>query len=451
MEHQADKNIYLPNRLGFHYFPDAEHYSQKHLNLWLPILQQMKTGWLVLQSPVTHAIPEDFILPLVEAGIKVIVDFWHVLTQEPDWVEMNVFLSAYGKWGVNYAVFDRNANLRDSWGSSRWGNPDLIKTYADRFLEFAGLALENGVHPVLGPLVPGGDYWDTAFLKILLAEIAESASAIIRNNMELSAYGWGYHRSLDWGVGGPAAWPDAGPYQKPDDATQNPQGFRAYEWVDAAARLVFGRSLPIILFEGGVSSSIGTTEPEASDLRDQLNIVGLINDRNIYSQENSNRLVAPLPSYVKSVNFFVLSSNQPEHQSLCWFQEDGSPLPPAQAYYVREGLLNQAVPAEYSQPIPLQEETSKYKYHRYILISKDLLPTAEGILESLHSLIERDKPMVGFSSDDACQAAAITYITTDKEADPDLMQILRSRGSLISIVHPQEIPSLIRENDYDTE
>lgn len=449
MEHQSDKNLYLPNRLGFHYFPDADHYSQKHLNLWLPILHQMKIGWLVLYSPLTHAIPEDFILPIINSGIKVIVDFQHPLSKDPDWPAMEVLLSAYGKWGVSYALLDRNANMRASWGNSRWGDPDLINSYAQQFLNFAGLALENAIRPVLGPLIPGGDYWDTAFLKILLAKIAESAAVVIRNNITLSAYGWTYNRSLDWGAGGPAAWSESGPYQKPTAESQNQQGFRAYEWVDAAVRAVFGHSIPVMLLEAGIHSNKGEDDSGTPQLSDQMNIVGLIKGRNVYNPENPNHLLSPLPSFIESANFFVLSSNKPDHESLRWFQENGSRLPPAQSFYVREDLIDLVAAAENPQPNTRQDETPVFNYHRYILISHDLSSSAAEILESLHPVIERDKPMVGFSSEDACQAAAITYITTDREADPELLHILRSRGSLISIIHPQDIASMVRENNYE--
>jgi len=450
MEHQSDKNLYLPNRLGFHYFPDADHYGQKNIKQWLPIFQRMKIGWLVLRSPLTYAIPEDFIRPLVEAGIKLIVDFQQPLTQDPDWSAIEVLLSAYGKWGISYSLLDRNANLRNSWGSSRWGNPDLIKVYADQFLKFSGLALDNAIHPVLGPLVPGGDYWDSAFLKILLSEIGESASAIIRNNFALSTYGWTYNRPLDWGAGGPAAWPAARAYQNPSAESQNQQGFRSYEWVDAAAHTVFGRSLPVLLLEAGIPSSIGDNFMDSPDLSDQMDIVGLINGRNVYSKENPNRLLQPFPSYLKSANFFILSSKNPDHELLCWFQEDGQRLSPAQAFFVREGLLDMVSLPENPPIFPrMDDDAHEFSYHRYILISQDLVPSAAEILESLHSVIEKDKPMVGFSFEDACQAAAITYITTDSEVNPDLMQILRSQGSLIRIIHPQEISTWIRESNNE--
>jgi hypothetical protein len=185
-------------------------------------------------------------------------------------------------------------------------------------------------------------------------------------------------------------------------------------------------------------------------LSDQIDIVGLINGRNVYSKEHPNNLLAPLPTYIKSANFFVLSSKNPDHESLCWFQENGQRLPPAQAFYVREGLIDRDSETKDPPISPhLDDDAHEFTYHRYFLISKDLMPSAAEILESLHQVIEMDKPMVGFSPDDACQAAAITYITNDSEVNPGLMQILGSRGSLIRIIHPQDISTWIRENNYE--
>lgn len=181
-----------------------------------------------------------------------------------------------------------------------------------------------------------------------------------------------------------------------------------------------------------------------------MDTVGLINGRNVYSKEDPNRLLPPLPSYVKSANFFVLSSKNPDHELVCWFQEDGHRLPPAQAFFVREGLLDMVSPPEDTSIFPRQDEDAhEFTYHRYILISQELMPSVAGILESLHPVIEKNKPMVGFSFEDACQAATITYITSDSEVDPELMKILRSRGSLIRIIHSQEIPTWIKESNYE--
>ncbi len=446
MEHLGEKNIYLPNRLGFHYFPDFDHYSQKHLDQWLPVLREMKIAWIVLRSPITYAIPENFIQSLSDAKIRVVVDFQYPLTKEPDWSGLELLLSSYGKWGVKYAILDRNANMRASWGNSRWGNAELINDYANRWVNFASIALDNAVLPVLGPLVSGGDYWDTAFLKILLDEIASDAPEVIRSNMILSAYGWDYSRSLDWGAGGSVAWPDALPYKQPDQDNQNQQGFRAYEWVQDAAWAVFGRPLPLIVLEAGISNGLMGEDPASSDLSRCLAVLGLLKDQNVYDTQNSSCLLKPVPEYVQSACFFVLSSSDPEDRSVCWFQENGERLRSAQAFYVREGLLEDKADSK-DQP---SSQLFEYKSGRYILISDKLAQLESRILEDLQPYLEKEKSVVGFSIEDAVQAAFITYVSPDGAVDPLLSEKLRSNGSLVKVIGPEEIPAFFMENDYET-
>ena len=63
------------NRIGFHYFPDNQHYQQRDLKAWLPKLRDLGTGWLVLHTPVTRALPEDFIQGLLQGNIQPILHF----------------------------------------------------------------------------------------------------------------------------------------------------------------------------------------------------------------------------------------------------------------------------------------------------------------------------------------------------------------------------------------
>jgi len=445
MEHLNKKDINLPNRLGFHYFPDFEHYSQKDLHHWLPVLQEMKAGWLVLRSPITRAIPEDFIRPLADAGINLVIDFQHPLLTDPDRSDLEVLLSAYGKWGANYALLDRDANMRESWGNNLWANSELISSYTRRFLEFADLALQNAIRPVLGPLVPGGDYWDTAFFKILASEIADKGSAVLRGNLTLSSYGWTFEKSLNWGAGGPLAWLDAAPYQEPDIAHQNQQGFRQYEWIDAAARVIFRHSLPILLLEAGLPKQSKACIENIPDIANQLAISGLCKGQNVYDQEESSTLFAPLPSYIKSANFFCLTSSRSDPHPFAWFEENGQRLMPAQAFYIREGLLSNTAAPSPQNSFNQQSFDFQFRYRRYILISDRLLNSTQDILRTLHPLMESDKPLIGFSEEEARTAAVITYLSPDGEISPHLMEELRSSGSLVNVIHVQNISSLLKD------
>lgn len=62
-------------KLGFHYFPDTLHYTEKDLQQWLPLLMELGAGWLVLRTEINRAIPEYFISGLIKAGIQPIIQF----------------------------------------------------------------------------------------------------------------------------------------------------------------------------------------------------------------------------------------------------------------------------------------------------------------------------------------------------------------------------------------
>jgi len=447
MEHKNPQPVYLPNRLGFHYFPDDAHYSDKHIAQWLPILIKMKVGWLLLNSPLTHAIPEDFIRQLTAEKINPIIDLQQSLNAEPDWHALDLLLSVYGKWGVRYALLDRDANMRSSWGNRRWGDPSLVNNYAHRFCHFAEMSLERSILPILGPLMPGGDFWDTAFMHTLLEHILEIASQSILKNISIAAYGWSFNHSLDWGKGGPTAWPYAGPFVKPTAENQNQQGFRSYEWLNATVQSVFGKSLPIFILEAGIPSRCPQNENQPPDLASQLVILELLQHRNVYDPIDGSNLLAPIPPYVKCGCFFVLSSSNNPWSAYRWFEEDGQPLPVVKAFLAHKGLLENKQP---ENEATINKLNLNFKYRRYLLILQELMNTAADIQEALHPYLETHHPKVGFSPQEATQAAFITVITPHGIADSALLEMLKANGNLVRVIGVDDIPRLNMEieNEY---
>ena len=135
------------------------------MTTWLPKIQQLNTSWLILDAPQDRAIPESFITTLLSNNIEPIIHFNIDLTTPPSLVDIKLLLESYAKWGVHYVmIFDR-PNAKSSWASTSWAQHDLVERFLDRFIPIANAVLQAGLFPVFPPLEPGGDYWDTAFLK----------------------------------------------------------------------------------------------------------------------------------------------------------------------------------------------------------------------------------------------------------------------------------------------
>ncbi|MEA1976331.1 MAG: hypothetical protein U9N80_00355, partial [Chloroflexota bacterium] len=237
------------DRLGFHYYHDQEHYTQADLNRWLPVFQSINTTWLTLSASCSQAIPEFFLRELIEADIKPII---HI---EASIDEINVrslrpLFASYEDCGIQHVVLHDRPNMRAQWDPSSWSRGDLVERFLDHLIPLFELQTEYGLNPIFSPLEPGGDYWDTAFLRTALGSLQRRGKSELLQNLTLGLYQWSYGKPLDWGAGGPENWPSARPYNTPDNS-QDQRGFRINEWYSAICRDVLGTELPMIVLSGG--------------------------------------------------------------------------------------------------------------------------------------------------------------------------------------------------------
>jgi len=93
------------NQFGIHYFVDTLHYRQEDLKIWLPVLKDLRIGWIVLKSEKNRAIPEDFLKSLLNEVITPIIEFNLPLRSNIGTRELKLVLQVYAKWGVKYCVF----------------------------------------------------------------------------------------------------------------------------------------------------------------------------------------------------------------------------------------------------------------------------------------------------------------------------------------------------------
>ncbi len=151
MEENAKSEKKNITKLGFHYYPDTLHYSERDLAKWLIELDELGAAWLVIQSPPDRAIPESFIRGLIRANIEPVIQILLPLPNPPEANDLKPVLEAYSHWGVRYIqLFDR-PNLSTSWSSSAWFQEDLVERFLDRYLPLAEAVLGAGMNPVFPP------------------------------------------------------------------------------------------------------------------------------------------------------------------------------------------------------------------------------------------------------------------------------------------------------------
>ncbi len=447
MDHQSTKNYDLPNRYGFYYFPDWLHYAEKDIHRWLSALLEVNAKWLVIQSPANRAISEDFIREVSEGGINLVVDFNCSLKDPVNWHDLELLISFYGKWGAKYAMLNKHPNQQQAWSVSQWSNPDLIRLVVADFVRFGMLCLENGIRPVFPLLTPGGDYWDLAFLKIAFAKIKEDAPLSVQNNFVLSAAAWDWGRPLDWGAGGQKNWPNVKPYKLPL-ASENQLGFRTFEWYAQIAREVFEKAIPILLLQAGIKNDPLSCETniQSSDIDKLLAIYRLLKGENVYEMFDESHLLQPIMPEVIGCCFYLISSESPEHHDCQWFSAEGTRLPPAQAVFISEQGNQEKIAA--LEPEELVQTKVHFRHNRYILISQELQPETPKLLELLQPYIEKFRPLIGFSVDEAKNSAVILAIAPADGSEPPEFELIKNNGSLVKIILPGEIPAYLKELDH---
>ncbi|MQC26070.1 MAG: hypothetical protein DWG76_01280 [Chloroflexi bacterium] len=308
-----------PERLGIHYFTDAEYYTTEALSRWLPRIKSLGFRWLTLRAPETRSIPEDFLEMLHAANLRPIVHLPLSLKNPPSADEVQSMLNAYANWGVRYVAFFDRPNLRSRWPDTGWTQRGLVERFLNVFSPLAEAAIDAGLSPVFPPLEPGGDYWDTAFLRAALEQMAERSEDMIRDHLTIGAYAWADHKELDWGIGGPENWPATLPYQTPE-GSQDQRGFRIFDWYNAISSATVGRHLPMIILGAG----------EAADAAQTANIpsgrnVAMAKQAALFPTEQSR---AGMPDNVLACNFWLLAANEGRAETARgWFDADGRPRP----------------------------------------------------------------------------------------------------------------------------
>lgn len=424
-------------RLGFHYFPDTLHYRQCDLSTWLPELDALGASWLTLQAPLERSIPEFFLHGLLETGIQPILHF-HLPTElRPGEQGLDLLFRQYARWGVRYAALYDRPNSRTNWRPAVWAQTDLVERFLDLFLPLAGMALEEGLTPVFPSLEPGGDYWDLSFLRSALRGAKRRGCVSLLDNLALGAYAWAGDRSLDWGGGGAACWPEARPYFTPS-GTQDHLGFRIFDWYLEIAGQELGRRPPVLLLGTGICPGDGAPGSIGRGLEHARRNLALA--RLMAGVGSEDQSLGPVPPEVLACNFWLLSADEGSaHAAQAWFQPGGERLPVVDAFRrwvvesrERDQIIEAELPTQASLVAkpeePAQADESSHPIDHYVLLPLFAWGAADWDLAAIQPILRDSHPTIGFSLAEARLAAQVTVVGGDGGISDEALNVLRAAG-----------------------
>lgn len=431
LETKVQEHFFNPaatGRLGIHYFPNTAHYHAADLELWLPKLSKLGVSWIVLRAPADRAIPEEFIIRLIQAGIQPILHFQLGLEKSASLEDLVPLLEAYANWGVQHvALFDR-PNLRKRWPATGWTQRGLVDRFLDIFTPVAQAAIDAGLTPVFPPLEPGGDYWDTAFLRAALETLQERGEGALLDKLALGAYAWVGDKPIIWGAGGPERWPATLPYSTPENS-QDQRGFHIFDWYNAISAAAIGRELPIVILAAGVQRE-SEKELDADFAAKTIKMAEAV------QLDPKKNTLERVPANVLACNFWVLATptaqGQKENES-AWFAANGKERDIAKQWIfwrtgerardkqIAEVQITQEKVAVPSLPLAANET---YAIRHYLL-----LPSSEDWpLESIKPFVLQHQPTIGYSIEEAKRSARVTLAGGLQSFSDELIRTLIQAG-----------------------
>ena len=400
------------NRLGFHYFPDTQHYRQHDLEIWLPRLKSLGANWLALNAPTNYAIPEPFINGLIKEGVQPVLQFHLQPGSFPRTADLPLMFKSYRRWGVRYVTIFDQPNAHKTWRAAAWVQTDLVERFLDIYLPLAHACLNAGLTPIFPPLKPGGDYWDTAFLRGALQSIQRRGQQDLLDQLVIGAYACAGSHPIQWGAGGSERWPNARPYFTPE-GVEDQRGFRIFDWYTTISQAVISSSMPIFLF------GMGYTPQVKDHVNKNLTIARLLAGEFMDGYES-------VPREVIGGTFGPLVDPKGGSDSVQgWFHQNGEPRPQAEA--IRQWV---AKTSESSKPTQMESRSIRH----YLLLPSYEWGISDYHLDIIRPIIKKLQPTVGFSLEEARNAHRVTVIGGEHAFTEELLNQLRGVGIIVNRV-----------------
>ncbi len=416
-------------QFGLHYFQDTLHYRQEDLKIWLPILKDLRVSWLVLKSDKNRAIPENFLKSIISEGITPIIEFNLPLRTYIGTRELKLMLQVYAKWGVKYCVFFDRPNQKESWNDNNWAQNDLVDRFLDQYIPLAKFALDEGLIPIFPPLEPGGNYWDTAFIRSSIKSLIRREQHQILDNLVLSAYAYTFNHDLNWGKGGPENWPQSKPYITPN-SSQDQKGFRIFDWYQAISNALLQKEVPILLLGAGLPKTPNNQQISSDEVKQtwfNQKIISLL----LHSQQSigidDEKTIDPLPPTILACNFWLMASEAGQINSdISWFIGTKHQNP----------HIKEMIETFQQEQKKAQIETEKLKkskrsdpkqclINHYVLLPNQEYGISDWDFDQIKPLINKSKVTVGFSIDEAILAKKVTLLSDKNTYSSEIIRMLK--------------------------
>jgi len=320
-------------------------------------------------------------------------------------------------------LFDR-PNLRGNWPATNWARSNLVERFLDVFQPLALAAVQSGLVPVFPPLEPGGDYWDTAFLRAAFEGLLRRNQTQLLDQLAISCYAWSNGHPLNWGSGGPEQWPAARPYDTPK-GTEDQRGFRIFDWYLALSEVVFGERRPILALAAGAlpgEQAYNIPSYESPHTSQNLLMARLMMGEKL--------ALDPVPTELLACNFWLLAADRdhPEAAS-AWYQADGNNFPVVAAMQ-QWAAAQHWTNAPTTLPVTLQAEksTPNRPIAHYLLLASSEWPTSGCQLDVIRQLTTKYHPTIGFSAAEAVHANRVTVLGAPNAIPDSILDGLTAAG-----------------------
>ncbi len=408
------------SRVGFHYFSDSFHFREIDLVTWMPKVKQLNGSWLILEADQDRAIPESFITSLLTNNIEPIIHFNLNLSAPPSLVDLKLLLDSYVKWGAHYVMIFDKPNIKSSWASSAWAQHDLVERFLDRFIPVANAVILSGLIPVFPPLEPGGDYWDTAFLKSSLESMKRRGKSDILDKLVLSATGSFSNHGLSWGAGGPERWPGSRPYNI-SDTEEDQCGFCIYEWYNAICQTTLQRTLPMFILQ------VGEKEGNSSQSQNYLPVFQLLNNETVNLPGSVENKLDPIPENILGCIFRLVPQKTTTTPIDSFFYNDEDT--PTSIQSLVSQWIHSRRSSDKTRNDPLIENSHPLQH--YLLLPAYEWGISEWHLDVIKPFVKRHLPAIGFSLSEAALAVNVTVVGGPQSFSEESLDFLRESGCTV--------------------